>query len=109
MRNEVEIICENTNQRKKLKPGLSLPEIAKAFGVNLKQPILGAMVNNELKELDYQVFTPKSLRFFDITHSAGMRMYQRSLFFVLQKAVSDIVPGGKVRIEHSVSDRKSVV
>lgn len=103
MRKDVEIICENTNQRKKLKPGLNLLEVAKAFDVKLKQPILGAMINNELKELDYQVFTPKSIRFLDITHSAGMRMYQRSLFFILQKAVSDLVPGGKVRIEHSVS------
>jgi uridine kinase len=103
MRKEVEIICENTSQRKKLKPGLSLLEISKIVNLNLKYPVLGAMVNNELRELDYQVFSPKNIRFLDITHSAGMRMYQRSLFFLLQKAVRDVVPGGKVRIEHSVS------
>jgi uridine kinase len=103
MRKEVEIICENTNQRKRLKPGLNLLEVAKAFELELGHPILGAMVNNELKELEYEVYTPKSIRFIDITHPAGMRMYQRSLFFVLQKAVKDTVPGGRVRIEHSVS------
>lgn len=103
MRKEVEVICENTNSRRKLKPGLNLLDVAKAFDVRLAQPILGAMVNNELKELDYEVFTPKTIRFLDITHAAGMRMYQRSLFFVLQKAVKDIIPGGAVRIEHSVS------
>ena len=103
MRKEVEVICINTSSRKRLRPGLNLLEVAKEFGVSLKNPILGAMVNNELKELDYEVYTPKSILFIDITHPAGMRMYQRSLFFVLQKAVGEIVPGGRVSIEHSVS------
>ncbi len=103
MRKEVEVICENTNQRKKLKPGLNLLEVSKEFGLELKHPVLGAMINNELKELDYEVYSPKSIRFIDITHPAGMRMYQRSLFFVLQKAVNDVIPGARVQIEHSVS------
>ncbi len=103
MRKELEVVCENNNQRRKLKPGLKLLEVSKVFGVELTHPILGAMVNNELKELEYEVYSPKSIRFIDITHPAGMRMYQRSLFFILQKAVKDIVPGGAVRIEHSVS------
>lgn len=103
MRKEVEVICENIKARKRIKPGLNILEVAKAFDVRLANPILGAMVNNELKELDYEIFTPKTIRFIDITHPAGMRMYQRSLFFVMQKAVKDIVPGGAVRIEHSVS------
>lgn len=103
MRKDVEVICENTKERKNLKPGLNLLEIAKAFGLELEHPILGAMVNNELKELDYEVYSPKSVRFIDITHPDGMRMYQRSLFFVLQKAVSDVIPGARVQVEHSVS------
>ncbi|MDD2278670.1 MAG: nucleoside kinase, partial [Bacteroidales bacterium] len=103
MRKEVEVICQNNNLRKKLKPGHNLHEVAKEFGIKLGQPILGAMVNNEIKELDYEVYTPKSILFIDITHPEGMRMYQRSLFFLLQKAVGEIVPGGRISIEHSVS------
>lgn len=103
MRTEVEIICENTGERHKIKPGLSLSEISCELRIETKFPILGAMVNNALKELDYEVYTPKTLRFIDISHPAGMRMYQRSLFFVLQKAVKEVVPGGKLLIEHSVS------
>ncbi len=103
MRKDVEIVIENTGQKLHVTPGLSLLEIAKIFDVKLNYRILGAMVNNQLKELDYEVYTPKTLRYIDITHPAGMRMYQRSLFFLLQKAVHDIIPGAKVRIEHSVS------
>jgi len=103
MRKDVEIVIENTNQKVHITPGLSLHDIARVFEIKLKHQILGAMVNNQLKELDYEIFTPKTIRFIDITHQAGMRMYQRSLFFLLQKAVRDIIPNSKVRIEHSVS------
>lgn len=103
MRKEVEIICENISERKRIKPGQNLLEISEQFNITLKHQILGAMVNNELKELDYEVYSPKSIRFIDITHPDGMRMYQRSLFFVLQKAVADVIPGARVQVEHSVS------
>lgn len=103
MRKEVEVVIENTGQKVYVSPGHSLIEIARIFDIKLPHRILGAMVNNQLKELDYEVYTPKTIRFIDISHPAGMRMYQRSLFFLLQKAVRDIIPGAKVRIEHSVS------
>ncbi|MHC1702660.1 MAG: nucleoside kinase [Tenuifilaceae bacterium] len=103
MRKQVEVVCSNTGEKRNILPGLSLSEIAAEFNVNLKHTILGAMVNNSLKELSYEVYSPKTIYFIDITHPAGMRMYQRSLFFVLQKAVKDLIPGSNVRIEHSVS------
>ncbi|HDP75006.1 MAG TPA: nucleoside kinase [Bacteroidales bacterium] len=103
MRKEVEIVIENTRQKVRVTPGHSLLEISKIFEIKSDYQILGAMVNNQLKELEYEIYTPKTIRYIDITHPAGMRMYQRSLFFLLQKAVREIVPGAKVRIEHSVS------
>lgn len=103
MRKQVEVVCSNSGEKKKILPGLNLNEIALEFNVKLNHPILGAMVNNSLKEMSYEVYSPKTINFIDITHPAGMRMYQRSLFFVLQKAVKDLIPGSSIRIEHSVS------
>jgi len=60
-------------------------------------------VNNELKEMDYNIFKPKRVRFIDITHPDGMRMVVRSLCFVLHKAVRDLFPDAFLTIEHSVS------
>lgn len=104
MRSEVEIIIENTRQRVKTVPGLSLAELARRFNVVLPHPILGAMVNNQLKELDYEVYSPKVVRYIDISHPDGTRMYHSSLFFVLQKAVRDTLPGTNLRVEHAVSN-----
>ena len=42
--------------------------------------------------------------FSDASHIMGMRMYVRSLCFVLYKAVTELFPGTRLRIEHSVSN-----
>ncbi len=99
----VEIICENNNSKKHYPMGVTLLEIAKDQNISLANPILGALVNNEVRELDYHVFNPKQILFFDLSSPAGMRMYQRSLFFVLEKAVRDVLPGKRLSVEHSVS------
>ncbi len=99
----IEIICENTQLKRKYPKGTSLIQIAEDMGVQLPYPILGAFVNNKLKELTYSVYNPKVVEFIDITHPDGMRMYTRSLSFVLQKAVNDLLPGKKLRIDHPIS------
>ncbi|HUX54965.1 MAG TPA: hypothetical protein VMV56_11165 [Williamwhitmania sp.] len=99
----VEVICENNHAKKLYTPGVTLMEIAADQDITLANPILGAMVNNQIHELDYQIFNPKTVFFFDIAHPAGIRMYQRSLFFVLEKAIRDILPGKRLSVEHSVS------
>ncbi len=99
----VEIVCDNNTTTRNYPQGITLAEIAQDLNITLSNPVLGAMVNNEVRELNYCVFNPKQIFFFDITHPAGMQMYQRSLFFVLEKAVKDILPDKRLSVEHSVS------
>ena len=103
MRRMIEIHCENIGEKRKWELGTSLMEIAEQLNIQTHYPILGAMVNNELKEMDYNIFKPKRVRFIDITHPDGMRMVVRSLCFVLHKAVRDLFPNAFLTIEHSVS------
>jgi len=100
----IEIICQNCNKKKEYQQGVSLNDIIKDLNIKLKNPILGAFVNNKLKELTYNIYKPKTIEFIDITHPAGMRMYIRSLLFVLQKAVNKITPKHKLKVEHSISN-----
>ena len=103
MSKTIKITCLNTNITKKYTPGITLLEIAKDLNIKLKNRILGARVNNTLTELDYQIFRPKIIEFIDITNIDGYKMYQRSLSFVLVKAVKDIFPKYTLKIEHSIS------
>ncbi len=103
MEEMIEVLCKNNNTRTKYKFGTNLIEIVKDQNISLKYPILGAKVNNELKELYYRIYSPKTIEFVDITNVDGMRMYIRSLSFILQKAVYDLFPKTNLKIEHSVS------
>lgn len=96
------IACANNGANIMVEWGTTLGEVIKM----LPQPqrsYLAAYVNNNLKELDFKIYKPASVNFIDITHFEGIRVYQRTLFFILQKAIRDIFPGRKFRIPHSVS------
>lgn len=99
----IEIFCENNKSKNSYEIGTSLAEIAKHQNMEFKYPVLGAYVNNKIRDLSYEIFKPKNIRFFDITNNNGIRMYIRSLCFVLYKAVYDIYPDKKLKIEHSIS------
>jgi len=100
----IKIYCENTKVEKYYPFGTTLHDIIQDQQIDIGYPILGAMVNNTLKELDYLIYKPKTIRFIDYTHSDGKRMYLRSLSFVLFKAAFDLYPNHKLKIEHSVSN-----
>jgi uridine kinase len=100
----MKIVCENNKIVKRFDFGTSLYEIANLLNVHLQYPVLGALVDNEIRELSYRICKPCMINFIDITHNDGMRMYFRSLYFVLMKAVRDIMPDADLYIEHSVSN-----
>lgn len=99
----IEIVCKNTATRYYVAPGNTLLSLVESLEIALPHPILGVMVNNRLRDLRFRVFMPVTVEFIDITHPAGMRMYVRSLFFLLQKAVRDGMPSCRLRVNHSVS------
>lgn len=99
----VKIICENNGSVMHVAWGTSLRQVAQMVALKNEFPFLAAYVNNRVKELDYRVYQSVSIRFIDITHYEGMRVYQRTLFLTLNKAVHDLYPDNRFRIKHSVS------
>ncbi len=66
-------------------------------------PIVAAVVNNEIRELTFTVSEPCEVNFVDLSSEDGIRIYQRSLKFLLMKALHDCYPDRDVAIRHSVS------
>lgn len=64
--------------------------------------MLAAYVNNRIKELNYKIFKPLAVRYIDITHFEGYRVYQRTISFIVQKAVRDLWNDRKFYIRHTV-------
>jgi uridine kinase len=83
--------------------GSSLLDIYQGFGLNLPYPVVSAKVNNSSQGLKFRVYHNRDVEFLDITDSSGMRVYTRSLCFVLYKAATDVFPGCSLYIEHSIS------
>jgi len=100
---EIEIYCTNHRQKKTYLPGTTLLEIAKDQEVTLKSQVIGVYVNNTLKDLTYEIYTPVTIEFIDISNPDGMRLYQRTLTFLLQKALTDLFPQHSLIVQHSVS------
>ena len=100
----LKIRCKNTNSTLDVKAGSTLSEIFIHERISLPHPPLCATVNNKTEGLHYRVYNSKTIEFLDITSSTGMRIYTRSLFFVLCKAVHDLFPDGSVVIDIPVSN-----
>lgn len=99
----IEIICTNNQLRREYSRGTTLAQIASDMGIQLRYPILGALVNNKLRELSFEVYKPKTIRFIDFSHPIGYRMYVRSTAFVLYAALREINTDAILKIDHSVS------
>lgn len=100
---DIEIYCENNKQFKTVPLGTTLAEIADDLNVETEFPIIGAFVNNKVRELSFEIVKPKTIRFFDYSNPNGQRIYIRSLFFLLYVAAKEVFPEARLKIDHAIS------
>lgn len=83
--------------------GISLLELSREYEKYHKYRIIAAKVDNDIKELTRELNSDCFVEFIDLEDEDGMRIYLRSLTFVLIKAANDIFPERKVIVNHSIS------
>ena len=66
-------------------------------------PIMGAVVNNELRELTYPVEMDSNVRPITMADEDGARIYRRSVTFLLEAAFDELHPEATLTVDHSVS------
>ena len=66
-------------------------------------PIMGAVVNGELRELTFCLPMDSKVQPVTMGDADGMRIYRRSLTFLLEVAFITLFPGADVSVDHSVS------
>ena len=101
MTDPIKVICEKLGCELEVPMGTTLLEVAERLTPG-PRPFLAALVNNRIKELSYRIYTPVTVRFVDITDFAGIRVYQRTSWFILQKAARTLFPGHTLHIRHSM-------
>ena len=100
----IKVYCENLKKTFKCEPGTTLKQFAKQCGVNLRWPVIAAVVDNQLKELSFQIYISHTIQFIDFSHPDGSRTYIRSLNFVLQKAVYELYPEYSLIIDYNLQN-----
>jgi len=82
--------------------GASLAELLTPVDPELA-PAVGAVVNGELRELTYPIELDSRVRPVRMSDADGMRIYRRSLTFLLAAAFEELFAGLTLTVDHSVS------
>jgi len=100
----INITCENTQQDYQVELGTTLRDVKKIVFPQNHNHILGALVNNQLQDLQFIVMHPSRVNFIDATSLDGYSIYSRSLIFVLYQAVSQLFPQKTLQTEYFISN-----
>ena len=98
----IELICRNNGMLLRVEPGATLMDVLQLANLKQPYPIIAARVNNRYKYLDYKIYKPVTVEYLDITSFEGHRVYQRTVCFILQTAIKELVPEQRLRIRHSL-------
>jgi len=66
-------------------------------------PIVGAIVNGVLRELTYCIEMDAKVQPMTMADADGMRIYRRSLTFLLETVFDSLFPGAVLTVDHSVA------
>ena len=103
MERKIKIFCRNTSEYIDVEGGATLAEVASQLADELTIVPICARVNNKTEDLGFPIYSPKQVEFLDQSSPSGNRVYVRSLCMMLYKAVTEVCPGARLRIEHSIS------
>ena len=99
----IRIYCKNNDTTTLFPSGCRLLDIYSNLALDLPHGAVAARVNNQVVGLMYRVYRNKDVEFLNITSKDGMKMYVRSLTFVMMKAMNELFPGRTVRFENPIS------
>ena len=83
--------------------GAPVKDFLKALPESDDPPIVGAVINGELRELTCPVVMEAIVRPVTMGEPDGMLFYRRSLTFLMDAAFDDLHPEGTLTIDHSVA------
>jgi len=70
-------------------------------GPNRQAPLVGAMVDERLRELTFKIMTDSKVAPITMGSSDGMRIYYRSVTFLLVVAVHELFPEARLFVDYS--------
>lgn len=84
--------------------GTTLEEFVDSLDNKPALPVVGAIINNQLVDLYHTLDNSCSIELVDISSEVGLRVYRRTVVFMLIKACRDLFPERKLIIKHTLSN-----
>ena len=85
------------------KRGACLADLLRVLPEWDNPPIMGAVVNGELRELTYAIEMDARIRLITMGDDDGSRIYRRSITFLMEAAFEELFPKAQMTLDHSVS------
>ena len=83
--------------------GTAVRDVLRAAFGEPKRPFMAAIVDGRLRELTFTLGGDASVTPLDATSADGVRVYRRSLSFLMLVAFDEVFPGSEIFIEHSAA------
>ncbi|HUL54686.1 MAG TPA: nucleoside kinase [Opitutaceae bacterium] len=83
--------------------GASVGSLLQPIAAELPAPLVGVVVNGELRELTHPIDMEARVRPVTMAEADGARIYRRSLTFLLEAAFSRLFPRALLYIDHSLA------
>ena len=96
------------NEKKKIivkaKTNTTISEIAKKQIEESKYPVVGAIFNNEYKNLDDELQEDGTLELININSKEGMKIYRRTLTYIMGMAFWKLYPEARVVVNYQLTN-----
>jgi uridine kinase len=83
--------------------GITLETYIEEIDFDLPAPIVAAHINGQLRELTYHIVTDSEVTPITIADSDGMRIYRRSLAFLMVTVAEELFPDVQVVIDYALN------
>ena len=70
---------------------------------NSKYNIMGCLVNNEYQTLTFELKEDSKVEFIDMSNKEGMKIYRRTLIYILGKAFGEVYPEALLTVDYQLA------
>ena len=87
-----------------VKKGETIQEVLREEIEKSEYTVIGALFNNEYENLGFEIQEEGKVDLIDISTREGMKIYKRTLTYILGKAFEKLFPGKKMEVNYQLSN-----
>ena len=89
---------------RKIEKGLTVSEAFKEEIQNSKYEVIGCLYNNEYRNLETEIEENAKIELIDISSKEGMKIYVRTIVYIMGKAFESLYPKEKLMVEYQLGN-----